>query len=288
MNLFRIILSSTHCQRSRAQPDNGHPPVNMSTASSPPRSILSSPVTTATTTITSSPAHHVVQNQHSQPPHHAHHPQQTIHPTLPSAETQRDIASARNAVVASLGNMVDTELQSRASILHENAAALDRQEKDVLAATAGLRREREKLAKEAGAAARKLKELGNVQNWAEVLEGKFLVLEETVRLANGGREYKEGEEGSESGSGSYCSCSCSDCGDNDDDRRDDLKDGVNGHGDDEAPKKQLVDDLMDVQHSHAEEHTAWSDTSHSLNEPESSTGTGTAKGSDTASMSTTS
>lgn len=275
----------------------------MSTASSPPRSILSSPITTATTTTTTAPTHHVVDNQPQQQPlqqpqqqqQHPHHPQQTIHATLPSAETQRDIASARSAVVASIGNMVDTELHSRATVLHENAAALDRQERDVLAATAGLRREREKLAKEASVAARKLKELGNVQNWAEVLEGKFLVLEETVRLANGGREYKEGESGSESGS--YCSCSCSECGDGrgedarsdamDTERDDVAKDGVNGH-DDGASKKTAVADLMEVQDSRADAQTTWSDTSHSLNEPESSTGTGTAKGSDTASTSTTS
>lgn len=39
-----------------------------------------------------------------------------------------------------------------------------------------------------------VKELGNVQNWAEMLERDFLVLGETIRLANGG--------GSQSGSGS--------------------------------------------------------------------------------------
>ena len=38
-----------------------------------------------------------------------------------------------------MSNMVDTELQTRAGILHDNAAALARQEKDVEAATAGLR-----------------------------------------------------------------------------------------------------------------------------------------------------
>lgn len=277
--------------------DRSHLPVIMSTASSPPRSILTSPITTATTTTTTSSAHHVVHSQQ----HHQPHPQQTIHATLPSAETQRDIASARNAVVASLGNMVDAELQSRATTLHENAAALDRQEKGVLAATTGLRREREKLAKEAGAAAKKLKELGNVQNWAEVLEGKFMVLEETVRLANGGREYKEGDDRGSSRSGSYCSCSCSDCGDDDDndhldgamhlDRGDaedgGFKDGVNGHGD-VAPKEQLVADIMEVQDGRPDVQETWSNSSRSFNEPELSTGTRTAKGSDTASMSTTS
>lgn len=37
-----------------------------------------------------------------------------------------------------------------------------------------------------------VKELGNVQNWAEMLERDFLVLQETVRLANGGGEESEG------------------------------------------------------------------------------------------------
>lgn len=129
-----------------------------------------------------------------------------LHATLPSAETQRHIAEARRAVVASIGNLVDSELQSRASILHENAAALDMQEKDLVTETANLRREREKLALEADMAAKKLKEVGNVQNWAEVLERQFVVLEETLRLADEGSV-----SGSGSGSGSSV-CSCSDCG----------------------------------------------------------------------------
>jgi hypothetical protein len=105
--------------------------------------------------------------------------------------------------------MLDAELQSRAGILHANAAALERQQRDVVRATDGLRKETQKLKAEADKAARKVKELGNVQNWAEVLERGFLVLEETVRLANGGGgggETTDGEDGSE------CSCSCSECG----------------------------------------------------------------------------
>ena len=45
-----------------------------------------------------------------------------------------------------------------------------------------------------------MKELGNVQNWAEMLERDFLVLQETMRLANGG---------SENGSGSWSGSSWS-------------------------------------------------------------------------------
>ena len=156
-------------------------------SSSPPTSLTAPAVSTATQPI------------------HAH----IVLPTLPSPDTQRHVVEARAAVVASMGNLLDSKLQSRARVLHENAAALDKQEREVLRATEGLRRETDKLAREADVAAKKVKELGNVQNWAEVLERGFLVLEETVRLAN--REGSGGESDDADG-GSGGSCSCSDCG----------------------------------------------------------------------------
>lgn len=243
-------------------------------------------------------------------------PASPLQPTLPSAETQRHVAEARAAVVASMGNMLDRELQTRASMLHENAGALARQERDVVRATEGLRREREKLAREADAAARRVKELGNVQNWAEVLERGFLVLEETVRLANGG---------SEDGGGS-CSCSCSDCGGSESGGEGDERMDVDGDGKADGAMDGVTDgktyagmdgkvDAGDVNGSldmdmngsdrmgldepedkgkqrEAELDTVldsdggpgtWSDASRSLMEPESSTGTSRAKGSETAS-----
>ncbi|KAL7799747.1 hypothetical protein V8C37DRAFT_365325 [Trichoderma ceciliae] len=190
-----------------------------------------------------------------------------LQPTLPSAETQRHITEARAAVIASMGNMLDSELQSRAGILHENAAALEKQERDVLRATEGLRKETQRLKTEADKAARKVKELGNVQNWAEVLERGFLVLEETVRLANGGEETDD-----EGGSG--CSCSCSECGMESGGSGEEDGGNANGdgHADNEAGRRMDVDIM--------------SDASRSLTELDSSTGTGRAKGSETASIST--
>ncbi|KAM0258288.1 hypothetical protein ACHAQJ_003930 [Trichoderma viride] len=187
-----------------------------------------------------------------------------LQPTLPSAETQRHVAEARAAVVASMGNMLDSELQSRAAILHDNAAALEKQERDVLRATEGLRRETQRLKAEADKAAKKVKELGNVQNWAEVLERGFLVLEETVRLANGDDE------------GSACSCSCSECGGGESggsDGEDEGDDGRGSHDSDEGVGRRMDVDTL-------------SDASRSLMELASSTGTGRAKGSETASIST--
>ncbi|KAI2468298.1 hypothetical protein F4781DRAFT_277140 [Annulohypoxylon bovei var. microspora] len=109
-----------------------------------------------------------------------------LNPTLPSRATQLHIDEARVALVASMSNMLDSELQSRASLLHSNAAALTKQEKDVARGTEALRKENDKLEKLARDTERKIKELGNVQNWAEVLERDFLVLEETMRLVRDG------------------------------------------------------------------------------------------------------
>ncbi|RYP07868.1 hypothetical protein DL764_002234 [Monosporascus ibericus] len=147
----------------------------------------------------------------NQPPASAiHATARSITASLPSSSNPRHVAEARAALVATVSNLLDTELQGRASLLHGNAAALERQRRDVSRAADGLRRENDRLARLARDAGKAVKELGNVQNWAEVLERDFLVLEETVRLVkkgNGGED--EEDEGSSDGSGG--SCSCSDC-----------------------------------------------------------------------------
>jgi hypothetical protein len=130
----------------------------------------------------------------------------TTSPTLPhSPETQRQIAEARAALEASMhniGSSLDTSLRSRAQNLHANSAQLEKQQKDVVKATEALRKENDKLKKLADEGSRKVKELGNVQNWAEMLERDFLVLQETVRLANGDSESSWDTESEYSDSGS--------------------------------------------------------------------------------------
>lgn len=124
---------------------------------------------------------------------------------LPTSSQQAQIAQARTALVASIGNALDTELQTRASLLHANQAAIEKQERDVERALRDLRKEDDKLLKVLNEGSRKVKELGDVQNWAERLERDFLVLEETMRLVNRGqgpsrRRGSGSESGSESGS----------------------------------------------------------------------------------------
>jgi hypothetical protein len=71
-------------------------------------------------------------------------------------------------------------------------------------ATEALRKENDKLGKLAATHAKKVKEIGNVQNWAEMLEREFVILEETLRVVRGGGDDDESDgydsEGSWSGS----------------------------------------------------------------------------------------
>ncbi|SPQ20440.1 5f3a49b5-d140-44c9-9267-a1fd53174c4d [Thermothielavioides terrestris] len=123
------------------------------------------------------------------PPHHHPQPQ----PPPPPPPTSELITQARTAVLASIGNLLDRELTTRAAQLHVNHAAIGRQEREVARATAGLRRENERLGRLAEAHARRVKEIGDVQNWAEMLEREFLILEETVRHDGHHREDGEGD-----------------------------------------------------------------------------------------------
>ncbi|KAB5582483.1 hypothetical protein GE09DRAFT_1277885 [Coniochaeta sp. 2T2.1] len=211
-----------------AVPPNASPP--SATSTSPPTSTttastittanqasstVSPPAPSTTTSSLSSPAF-PPPNPHPHPhppphhplphPNHAVPPSTTsnLSPTLPpTISSDRQISEARQAVLASIGNMLDSSLRDRASVLHSNAAAIAKQERDVAKATQGLRKENDKLAKVARDAAKGVKELGNVQNWAEVLESDFLAIEETIRLVREGMEGgSDGEEGRWTGSGS--------------------------------------------------------------------------------------
>ena len=95
--------------------------------------------------------------------------------------------------MTNIGSSLDSSLRSRAQNLHDNSKQLEKQQKDVIKATDSLRKETDKLKKVADEGARRVKELGNVQNWAEMLERDFLVLQETLRLVDRG-------SGSDSGS----------------------------------------------------------------------------------------
>ncbi|KAI1869236.1 uncharacterized protein JN550_005866 [Neoarthrinium moseri] len=160
------------------------------------------------------------QQYHQQQQQHAHAAQQltprtpttastslttnpVLHPNLPSPSSPQHTAQARAALVGTIENLLDSELQSRAGLLHQNARALEAQERDVAKATEALRRENDKLVKVVKEGSRRVLETGNVQNWAEVLERDFLVLEDTLR------QVRRGDSSAAGCSDPDCSgCSC--------------------------------------------------------------------------------
>lgn len=127
-----------------------------------------------------------------------------IQPTPPSPSPQQT-AEARAAFTASLlsagTSTVESDLKARAGDLHANTAAIDRQEQALLKETKNLGKESDKWQRVVDDGARGVKETGDVQNWAEMLERDLCVLEDTLAmvdeenvtkaeirgLANGGR-----------------------------------------------------------------------------------------------------
>ncbi|KAB8240126.1 hypothetical protein BDV35DRAFT_402629 [Aspergillus flavus] len=94
--------------------------------------------------------------------------------------------TAFEASLRSVGANYETALRDRARTLHDNSTVLDKQEADVRRATEQLAKQNDQLAKVADQARDGLKEIGDVQNWAELIERDLLIVEETVRLAEEG------------------------------------------------------------------------------------------------------
>ncbi|KAJ9304253.1 transcriptional regulator family: GCN5-like 1 [Paecilomyces variotii] len=121
-------------------------------------------------------------------------------PDNPQPSPAQRTAEARTAFTASLnsvGSNLDAELRSRAATLHSNAAALTKQENELQRATANLAKQNDQWQKVADQAREGLKEIGDVQNWAELIERDLLVVEETLRLV----EEKEGRHDDDGGEG---------------------------------------------------------------------------------------
>ncbi|KAH9875407.1 hypothetical protein J1614_004899 [Plenodomus biglobosus] len=111
-------------------------------------------------------------------------------PPPTAAETARHTAEARAAVTASLssvGASLDHEMRTRTADLHSNAAAISKQEKELARQTAALAKQTAEWDKLLQGGTKKLNEVGDIQNWAELLERDLLVLEETVRLVDEGK-----------------------------------------------------------------------------------------------------
>ena len=122
------------------------------------------------------------------------------HSPLANPDTDADDGSkrtqeAKTAFLASLnsvGSSADAGLQARASDIASNSTQLSKQQAELEKSTTALAKETAQYQKIADDARGKLKEIGDVQNWAEVIERELLVLEETMRIVEE-EEAKTGE-----------------------------------------------------------------------------------------------
>lgn len=112
----------------------------------------------------------------------------------PDPRRTAEAKAAFTAHLTAIGNSHISALESRVSDIHSNSRAIAKQEDDLAKATKKLAEETKKHQKMANDAAGKLKELGDIQNWAEVLERDLLVLEETMKMGEGEESGWETEE----------------------------------------------------------------------------------------------
>jgi GCN5-like protein 1 (GCN5L1) len=156
-------------------------PSATTTHSAQPSTTLSEPRSHTVTTATNASSLPSPSSLNAPPPPQA----QTTTDPFPSDREQT--AEARAALLSTLTNVgtsATVPLQQRASDILSNAAAIAAQEAAVQKATKDLAKQTAEYAKLADDARGKLKELGDVQNWAEVLERDLLVLEETMRMVD--------------------------------------------------------------------------------------------------------
>lgn len=121
--------------------------------------------------------------------------------TSTSAHQKQEALAAFTATLHSVGTNLETPLRDRASLITANEAALERQEAELAAHTARLARENAAWAGLADETREGLKEIGDVQNWAEMIERDLLILEEMMGEVEGKNLEGEGEDGGEDGNG---------------------------------------------------------------------------------------
>lgn len=120
----------------------------------------------------------------------------SVSPPIPSSRTQEEARTAILASLESAGSTYDHKFTRRATDLHSNAKAIAKQEAELKQQSAALAEETAKWQKELDRATKGIKEIGDVQNWAELMERDLMVLEETLRLAEGGEMVESASGGS--------------------------------------------------------------------------------------------
>lgn len=126
-------------------------------------------------------------------------------PSTPEDHQKQEALAAFTATLHSVGTNLEMPLRDRAATIAASDVALRRQEAELAEHTAQLARQNAQWAGWADETREGLKEIGDVQNWAEIIERDLLVLEEMMdgvergededgRVGDGDREGEEDGE----------------------------------------------------------------------------------------------
>lgn len=99
--------------------------------------------------------------------------------------TPRPNLSLQNITLESAQAVASTHvepIQLRSKAIREASSALEDQEKQLRKQTAQLAKQSAKWAKLTDKGTKELKEIGDVRNWAEVVERELLMIEEVLRI----------------------------------------------------------------------------------------------------------
>ncbi|KAJ5856506.1 GCN5-like 1 [Penicillium soppii] len=121
-------------------------------------------------------------------------------PTESDDQRKKEALAAFTATLHSVGTNLEAPLRDRAANIQSNALALERQEAELAENTARLARQNEQWVGLADETREGLKEIGDVQNWAEMIERDLLALEDMMDNVEG-RNKDADEDGSHGGRG---------------------------------------------------------------------------------------
>ncbi|KZF19892.1 hypothetical protein L228DRAFT_241109 [Xylona heveae TC161] len=173
---------------STAEPPS-HPPAASSSSSSSSATLFPSSSTdppyssstTAVSTISSSPFSSTSNTTTSNL-----NPQSST-PLAPETSA-RAARAALDATLHSLSSSHSAALHQRASMIHSNSSILETQETQLARDAASLGNSASAYEKLATNSRNALKEIGDVQNWAEMMERDLAVVEEALRLVDADAE----------------------------------------------------------------------------------------------------
>ncbi|CAG7972502.1 unnamed protein product [Penicillium salamii] len=113
----------------------------------------------------------------------------------PTEDQQKEALAAFTATLHSVGTNLEAPLRDRAANIQSNAAALERQEAELAENTSRLARQNQQWVGLADETREGLKEIGDVQNWAEMIERDLLALEDMMDgVEKGGDDEAERNE----------------------------------------------------------------------------------------------